>query len=103
MKSSKDKTLQIRVTAEEKCLLDRQAADIGVSTSQLLRKKVFSEDKVFVLSSGKEIAATLYQVLSIVQKSGNSQEALQLLCKCEEQLCLIAEKLSDLSEGEEEP
>jgi len=99
MKESKGKLIQLRVTQEEKDMLQQQADSIGVSLSGLLRKMVLSEEKITVFPGGKDILTQLYEIKATVEQNSMDSGITDQLARCADALCKIADHLTDLSDG----
>lgn len=100
MASTKGSIVQVRITPDEKALLQQQADDIGISLSRLLRSVILSEDKINIFPGGKDILTQLYEIKAAVERNSMDNSGItDQLARCADALCKIADALTDLSEG----
>ncbi|MBQ8921486.1 MAG: hypothetical protein IJ060_04915 [Oscillospiraceae bacterium] len=104
------RSLSLRLTEAEDEKLNQLAEIAKINRSSLVRKILFSEDKIILLTAGSEIAAQLYQLnskfdglcrqekISVQDAEGIRKE----LAHIGALLCDIVRQLSDLYNEEDE-
>lgn len=105
-----DSEVKIRLCSEEKETLKKSAEEVGLSMSDYIRRIIFSDKKLILLTEGAEIAKLLFLIRTDLEHfrkcESFPQEAVKPLMDAlndvSKSLFVLSEKLSDIHPGEKE-
>ena len=95
---SKDAGLSLRLSVDEKTAIQQKADCAGLSLSEFATKACM-EHPIVILEEGRAIAATLHQILRLLQNSqdvpsGDNEKLAEII----EALCAVTDKLTAIEE-----
>lgn len=105
----RNEKIEVKLSPEEKHLLEEKAKSVGVTKSTLIRQLLQTDDRIIVLGSGQEIVSVLYQINAklegcLAMKTLAAPEAASLreaIRKIAAAFCTLADGLTDLSEDDD--
>ena len=105
-----DSEVKIRLCSEEKETLKKSAEEVGLSMSDYIRRILFSDKKLILLTEGAEIAKLLFLIRTDLEHfrkcESFPQEAVKPLTDSlndvSKNLFVLSEKLSDIHSDEKE-
>jgi hypothetical protein len=106
MTENKTKEIKIRITSQEKDMLNRIAKDAGLSMSDLIRNTVFGSNKLVCLTEGASIAASIYVIRRDIEhfKMNGAlpdlavKPLLEAVDELSHRIFILSEKLTDIHE-----
>jgi len=72
MSDTRDKTINLRVSEEEKEKINQLAKSVDLDVSTLIRNAVLTEEKLVLITGGSEIAREISRLITEFQRTARS-------------------------------